>query len=185
MSAQAAILAAAVAYAPKIPARPRRRAAASGVEPAGAVRDDGSHGHLGPAAPPLDVRAGHGPAARRRRTPAAGDARRAGARGPGAAAASLAAISLYGVFFGLSLGPIPNIYTESFDGRDEVIQRRFNVIRLHAAVSFYFPVVVARRGPRAAFAAFAAVCGVTWVFVRAAVPQTAQASLEDLATRAA
>lgn len=55
----------------------------------------------------------------------------------------------------------------------------------HAAVSFYFPVVVARRGPRAAFAAFAAVCGVTWVFVRAAVPETAQASLEDLATRAA
>ena len=209
-------------------------------------------------------------------------------RGPGAAAASLAAISLYGVFFGLSLGPIPNIYTaESFPtrapapdaaagsggpdrtsslsssvasksirpdggrvdgprrpldgrrhGRVDVVRTRARRGRVayvafprrharsaamtaslarrgarrrrrggevaaprapreaprapqaaqfasHAAVSFYFPVVVARRGPRAAFAAFAAVCGVTWVFVRAAVPETAQASLEDLATRAA
>ncbi|KAH8045454.1 hypothetical protein JL722_14243 [Aureococcus anophagefferens] len=181
--ATAAILAAAVAYAPKIPRGPG-------------------------AAPPAER-----------------------ARGPGAAAASLAAISLYGVFFGLSLGPIPNIYTaESFPtGRDEgdstSLQRsrqrgaaapggpdrtsgpsssvasksiRPDASRgaapggggggevatprgppaapqaaqfaSHAAVSFYFPVVVARRGPRAAFAAFAAVCGVTWVFVRAAVP---------------
>jgi len=201
MSTQAAILAAAVAYAPKIPARPRRRARRRRVgasSPLGAVRHDGAHGQLGPAAPPLDVRAGHGPAARRRGTPAAGGggraraaqvprgarggAGRAGARaaqesdmpnvkgsflgrvplvladfwtsdrlsersrsvdafsgtrargtpaskrrcislvlprrGPGAAAASLAAISLYGVFFGLSLGPIPNIYTaESFPTR--------------------------------------------------------------------
>ncbi|KAH8095256.1 hypothetical protein JL720_2544 [Aureococcus anophagefferens] len=189
MSAQAAILAAAVAYAPKIPARPRRRAPRVGASSPQALfvtmalMDTwGRRRLLSTFVPAMGLRrAGAG-----RRRPGA---RRAGARGPGAAAASLAAISLYGVFFGLSLGPIPNIYTAVVpDGRDEgdstSLQRsrraRPRVTRpprraaaqfaSHAAVSFYFPVVVARRGPRAAFAAFAAVCGVTWVFVRRAVP---------------
>jgi len=238
MSAQAAILAAAVAYAPKIPA----------LFVTMALMDTwGRRRLLSTFVPAMGLCL-------------AGLAAALGARGPGAAAASLAAISLYGVFFGLSLGPIPNIYTaESFptrapardaaaapggpdrtsgpsssvasksirpdggrvdgprrpldgrrNGRVDVVRTRARRGRVayvgfprrharsaamtaslaaqfasHAAVSFYFPVVVARRGPRAAFAAFAAVCGVTWVFVRAAVPETAQASLEDLATRAA
>lgn len=167
MSAQAAILAAAVAYAPKIPA----------LFVTMALMDTwGRRRLLSTFVPAMGLCL-------------AGLAAALGARGPGAAAASLAAISLYGVFFGLSLGPIPNIYTaESFPTHARSAAMTASLaaqFASHAAVSFYFPVVVARRGPRAAFAAFAAVCGVTWVFVRAAVPETAQASLEDLATRAA
>ena len=100
---------------------------------------------------------------------------------------SLAAISLYGVAFALCLGPIPNIYTaESFPHRARSAAMTVSLgaqFVAHAAVSYYFPVLVASHGPKAVFAAFAAVCAAAWLFVRLAVEETKQASLEDIAAK--
>ena len=106
---------------------------------------------------------------------------------PYASALSLAAISLYGVAFGLSLGPIPNIYTaESFPNRVRSAAMTVSLcsqFAAHAAVSFYFPTLMATKGPKLVFSAFAAVCAAAWLFVQVAVDETKQLSLEDTAAQ--
>jgi len=101
--------------------------------------------------------------------------------------AAIAAISVYGVAFALSLGPIPNILSaELFPMRARSScmavslgsQFLFNTI-----VGFTFPILRYHLGTRAVFAGFSAVCLAAWVFVGRFVPETKGSSLEQLSKK--
>merc|ERR1719316_1037740 len=81
---------------------------------------------------------------------------------------ALVAIALYGIFFNLSLGPVPNIYTaESFPARARSAAMTVSLCAqflAHAMVSFWFPVLMASRGAPAVLYSFAGICGVAGLF---------------------
>ena len=102
-----------------------------------------------------------------------------------AATAALVAIALYGIFFNLSLGPVPNIYTaESFPARARSAAMTVSLCAqflAHAMVSFWFPVLMASRGAPAVLYSFAGICGVAGLFA-CTLAETKQASLEAIAS---
>ena len=102
-----------------------------------------------------------------------------------AATVALLAIALYGIFFNLSLGPVPNIYTaESFPARARSAAMTVSLCAqflAHAMVSFWFPVLMASRGAPAVLYSFAGICGVAGLFA-CTLAETKQASLEAIAS---
>ena len=102
-----------------------------------------------------------------------------------AATVALVAIALYGIFFNLSLGPVPNIYTaESFPARARSAAMTVSLCAqflAHAMVSFWFPVLMASRGAPAVLYSFAGICGVAGLFA-CTLAETKQASLEAIAS---
>jgi hypothetical protein len=102
---------------------------------------------------------------------------------PGAAA--LMCLSLYGVAFNLSLGPVPNILTaELFPARCRSAAMAASLgaqFLANTAVGLLFPVLRHRFGPTKVFAGFAGVCAVTWAGAARFVPETKGRALEDMA----
>ena len=98
---------------------------------------------------------------------------------------ALVTIALYGIFFNLSLGPVPNIYTaESFPARARSAAMTVSLCAqflAHAMVSFWFPVLMASRGAPAVLYSFAGICGVAGLFA-CTLAETKQASLEAIAS---
>lgn len=96
-------------------------------------------------------------------------------------------ITVYGVAFALSLGPIPNILTaELFPMRARSVAMSTSLgaqFLFNTMVGMGFPILRHRFGTQAVFSLFAAVCFVATVFVNKFVPETAGKSLEDLADK--
>lgn len=101
--------------------------------------------------------------------------------------AAIAAISLYGVAFALSLGPIPNILTaELFPMRARSASMSVSLgaqFLFNTIVGFAFPILRYRLGTSAVFGGFSTVCFAAWLFVRRFVPETKGVSLEQLAKK--
>mmetsp|Transcript_22121 Transcript_22121/g.76018 ORF Transcript_22121/g.76018 Transcript_22121/m.76018 type:complete len:354 (-) Transcript_22121:162-1223(-) len=102
-------------------------------------------------------------------------------------AAAIAAIASYGVFFGLSLGPMPNILTaETFPTRLRSVAMTTSLAAQFTAqtlVSLFFPALLAAHGAPKVFVGFAAVCAAAWVFITSFVEETKNVSLEDIAKK--
>ena len=100
------------------------------------------------------------------------------------AAAATAAVTLFGIFFGMSLGPLPNILSaELFP----TAQRGAGVAATttvqwvsNMLVAALFPVAAARFGMTSVLYGFTAVCALAWVVVVLFVPETKGVSLEDI-----
>lgn len=103
---------------------------------------------------------------------------------PGAVA--LACLSLYGVFFNLSLGPVPNILTsELFPARCRSAAMATSLgfqFFFNTCVGLLFPVLKSQFGPSSVFGGFAAVSVASWVFAAKLVPETKGRSLEEMAS---
>ena len=107
-----------------------------------------------------------------------------GVTGAASAALATAAVTLFGVFFGMSLGPLPNILSaELFPtslrapgvAATTTVQWLSNML-----VAALFPVAAAKFGMTAVLNGFAVVCVVAWVFVLAFVPETKGVALEEI-----
>jgi len=102
---------------------------------------------------------------------------------PGALA--LACLCLYGSFFVLSLGPIPNILTaELFPSRCRSAAMACSLgsqFLFNTVVGLAFPVLRQRFGSAPVFAGFGGVCVLAWFFTERFVPETKGRALEDLA----
>ena len=95
-----------------------------------------------------------------------------------------AAVTLFGIFFGMSLGPLPNILSaELFPtavrgvgvSTTTTVQWISNML-----VAALFPVAAARFGMPAVLYGFAAVCVGAFLLVVLAVPETKGVALEDI-----
>ena len=107
------------------------------------------------------------------------------AGGATSAIAATAAVTLFGVFFGMSLGPLPNILSaELFPtalrapgvAATTTVQWLSNML-----VAALFPLAAATVGMRTVLGGFAVVCVVAWVVVLAFVPETKGIALEEIA----
>ena len=100
------------------------------------------------------------------------------------AAVATAAVTLFGVFFGLSLGPLPNIISaELFPTRSRsagVAASTGVQFACNALVAATFPVLTAAIGTRATLCSFAAFSSAAWLFVLRSVPETKGISLEEI-----
>lgn len=103
-----------------------------------------------------------------------------------AASAAVATLSvmLFGVFFGMSLGPIPNILAaELFPTYTRSMGVSFCTTvqwSCNALVAAAFPVVAQRYGYGAVLYGFALVCVAAWLVVVRFVPETRGVALESL-----
>jgi SP family galactose:H+ symporter-like MFS transporter len=100
------------------------------------------------------------------------------------AAAATAAVTLFGVFFGMSLGPLPNILAaELFPtsvrapgvAATTTVQWLSNML-----VAALFPVLTAKFGMSQVLNGFALVCVLAWLVVLAYVPETKGLALESI-----
>lgn len=102
-----------------------------------------------------------------------------------AAALAMTSVCLYGSFFVLSLGPIPNILTsEVFPTRvrsPAMSMSLFSQFFFNALVGMAFPILRHKLGTQAVFATFSTMCLLCWLFVNKFVPETKGMSLEKLA----
>ena len=100
------------------------------------------------------------------------------------AAAATTAVMLFGVFFGMSLGPIPNILSaEMFPTyvRSTGVSVSTGVQwTCNALVAAAFPVVAARFGYANVLYGFAATCVLAWLVVLRFVPETRGVALESI-----
>lgn len=97
-------------------------------------------------------------------------------------------VMLYGIFFSLGLGPIPNILTaELFPPRARSAAMACSLgtqFVFNTLVSLLFPVLRERLGSQTVFFGFSAICALATLFVTAFVPETKGVSLEELAAEA-
>ena len=109
----------------------------------------------------------------------------AAAPSAGAALAATAAVTLFGVFFGMSLGPLPNILAAELfptQARAAGVSATTTVQWLsNMLVAAFFPVASQAFGMRAVLNSFAAVCVLAWLCVLVSVPETKGVALEDIA----
>ena len=100
------------------------------------------------------------------------------------AAVAMAAVTLFGIFFGMSLGPLPNILAaELFPtavrgagvATTTTVQWVSNML-----VAALFPVAAARLGMTSVLYGFSAVCVLAWLVVALFVPETKGISLEEI-----
>jgi MFS transporter, SP family, galactose:H+ symporter len=105
------------------------------------------------------------------------------------AAAATAAVTLFGVFFGMSLGPLPNILAaELFPtsvrapgvAATTTVQWLSNML-----VAALFPILAAKFGMSQVLNGFAMVCVLAWLVVLAYVPETKGLALESIGAGAA
>ena len=100
------------------------------------------------------------------------------------AAAATAAITLFGVFFGMSLGPLPNILSAELfptSVRASGVAATTTVQWLsNMLVAALFPVLTASLGMRTVLNGFALVCVLAWLVVLACVPETKGLALESI-----
>ena len=102
------------------------------------------------------------------------------------AAAATAAVTLFGIFFGMSLGPLPNILAAELfptHTRAAGVSATTTVQWLsNMVVAATFPYAAATLGMRAVLNGFAAVCVLAFAVVIAFVPETKGMALEDIAS---
>ena len=102
----------------------------------------------------------------------------------GSAAAATAAVTLFGVVFGLSLGPLPNIISAELyptRARSAGVAAATGVQFLsNAFVVAAFPVLRTSLGERTVLGAFAVLSALAWLFVLRCVPETKGRRLEDM-----
>ena len=100
------------------------------------------------------------------------------------AAAATAAVTLFGIFFGMSLGPLPNILAAELfptNVRAAGVSATTTVQWLsNMLVAALFPVATAALGMRPILLGFAGVCVATWFIVLAFLPETKGVALEDI-----
>jgi MFS family permease len=100
------------------------------------------------------------------------------------AAAATAAITLFGIFFGMSLGPLPNILSSELfptSVRGEGVAAAITVQWLsNMLVAALFPISVSRFGMRSVINGFSVVCIVAWIVVWVFLRETKGVALEDI-----
>ena len=98
--------------------------------------------------------------------------------------AATSAVTLFGIFFGMSLGPLPNILAaELFPtavrgvgvSATTTIQWSANML-----VAFLFPLAAAKLGMTTVLSGFASVCVIAWIVIELFVPETKGKSLEEI-----
>ena len=103
---------------------------------------------------------------------------------PAAGAVATAAVMLYGVFFGMSLGPMPNIIASELfptHARSAGVALSTSVQWIfNALVAAAFPLLVKQFGTSGVLYGFALVCVAAWLFVLRFVPETRGVPLEEL-----
>ena len=94
------------------------------------------------------------------------------------------AVTLFGVFFGMSLGPMPNIlaselFPTAVRSTGVAYSSAFQWLS-NALVAAVFPALSQRFGTPVVLQGFAVTCAVAFVFVLKLVPETKGVALEDI-----